>query len=147
MAPENLIDRLISKAHVKLNRDVERLEKLRPALECANALKEVYPEVTVAEYLNGHTNVEVSVTVSNLKVDSMKYLEWIQDWAHTKGEEGFSFDESTDYVTEWSTDRDFHSRIFTLCCHIKGDSETCRKIVVGYQEVAPAPVYKIVCED
>jgi hypothetical protein len=148
-SPSNILDRLILNAETSYIRKLERLNALRPALECAAALVAAFPDspLEIREFLNGRDQIEVKLETTSLKEEVSMYLEWIEAWAREKGLEGFEFNETSDYVSQWTTQRDYHSIFLTLCADVKGSDKGCRKVVVGYAEVSPQPVYKIVCED
>lgn len=149
MAAEVLIQKWIDAEHARHIKRIDKLEKLRPAMECALALVAAFPNapLEIREFLNGRDQVEVKLEATSLKEEVSQYLEWIEAWAKEKGEEGFEFNDTFDYVTSWTTQRDYSADLITLCADVKGDDKGCRKVIVGYEEVGPSPIYKIVCED
>ena len=149
MAPESLIDRFVANETKRHEQRLARLDELRTALACAEALKAAFPDapIEIKEWTNGRDNIEVEVVVENIKTDVAPYIEWVTDWAETQGFTGFDFNETSDYVSSYTTQRDFHTDLLTLSAELKADGAGCRKVVVGYEEVAPQPIYKIVCEE
>ena len=149
MATEYLIDRFVANETKRHEQRLARLDELRTALACAEALKAAFPdaEIEIKEWTNCHDNIEVEVQVTNIKTGSVPYIEWITAWAEQYGFTGLDFNETSDYVSSYTTQRDFHTDLLTLSVELKADGVGCRKVVVGYEEVAPQPIYKIVCED
>lgn len=54
----------------------------------------------------------------------------------------YAYREKVDQLTGHS----MYTRV-TVQAFVKSDSETCRKVVVGYTDATPQPIYKIECDD
>lgn len=124
-------------------------------LEACEIIKNKYGMVS---YLHFDANyVGVTLAVRELEgLKDPKLAELIYGLVHhnptRESTEDYAGNLERDYRFSWEA-RDEHGILLTLQVRVeaffKADSETCRKVIVGYKEIpaAPEPIYELRCEE
>jgi len=136
----DLIDEAIMEAEAVMKRTVAKLNSTRPYLRVCEEGKAKFGGTFRLASWGNYVKFIWTVDVKDFR-ETAPIIEWLQDDCY------LTCDSTVDQPTWGSGQREYNFSPFLQLEADLATDATCKRVVVGYEPVAPRPIYKFECPD